>query len=183
MSDRNSSMRIQAAARADAPVTPAQLRESALFGALPDDILEHLCSTLKAHRAAVGEAIFHEGDPGRELFVVLEGEMEVTKKSRRGRETRVAIFGPNDAFGEMSIIDMQPRSATVRALSPARLLRVTSEDMDSLYRHDLKAYALIVLNIAREMSRRLRVTDGLLADFTSNLLEEYIVSTPASPKT
>lgn len=173
MTDRASSRKLPIT-RSDPPVTPAQLREIGLFGALPDDVLEHLCSTLKTFRATPGQAIFREGDAGRELFVVLEGEMEVTKKSRRGRDTRVAIFGPNDAFGEMSIIDMQPRSATVRALGPARLLRVSSEDMDGLYRHDLKAYALIVLNIAREMSRRLRVTDGLLADFTSNLLDEYV---------
>ncbi|MBK8212926.1 MAG: cyclic nucleotide-binding domain-containing protein [Myxococcales bacterium] len=166
--------------RSEPPVTPAQLREIGLFGALPDDILEHLCETLKTVRAAPGDAIFREGDAGRELFVVLEGEMEVTKKSRRGRDTRVAIFGPCDAFGEMSIIDMQPRSATVRALGPARLLRVSSEDMDALYRHDLKAYTLIVLNIAREMSRRLRVTDGLLADFTSTLVEEYVGGKPQS---
>ncbi len=180
MSERNSSMRIQAS-RPDAALSPAQLREIGLFGALPDDVLEHLCGSLKCHRVTPGESIFREGDAGRELYVVLEGEMEVTKKSRRGRETRVAIFGPNDAFGEMSIIDMQPRSASVRALGPGRLLRVSSEDMDGLYRHDLKAYTLIVLNIAREMSRRLRVTDGLLAEIASSLLDEYVVS-KAAPK-
>ena len=111
----------------------------------------------------------------------LDGEIEVLKKSRRGRETRVAILGPNDCFGEMSIIDMQPRSATVRALGPARLLRITTEEMDQLYRHDLKSYTLIVLNIARDLSRRLRVTDGLLADFTATVIEEY-VQTPSSSK-
>lgn len=177
MSDRSSS-RIPAAPRVDAPVTPAQLREIGLFGALPDDVLEHLCGTLKTLRVHPGDVIFREGDHGRELYVVLEGEMEVMKKSRRGRDTRVAIFGPNDAFGEMSIIDLQPRSASVRSLGQARLLRVSSEDMDSLYRYDLKAYTLIVLNIAREMSRRLRVTDGLLADFASNILDEYVVAEP-----
>ena len=92
----------------------------------------------------------------------------------RGRETRVALLGANDAFGEMSIIDMQPRSATVRALAPSRLLKISTEEMDALYRHDLKSYTRIVLNIARDLSRRLRVTDGLLADFTANVLEEYV---------
>jgi CRP/FNR family cyclic AMP-dependent transcriptional regulator len=87
---------------------------------------------------------------------------------------RVAILGPNDGFGEMSMIDMQARSATVRALSPSRLLKLTSEDMDALYRSDLKSYTLIVLNIARDLSRRLRVTDGILADFTANVLDEYV---------
>jgi CRP/FNR family cyclic AMP-dependent transcriptional regulator len=87
---------------------------------------------------------------------------------------RVAVLGPSDCFGEMSLIDLQARSATVRVLAPSRLLRVTSEDMDALYRHDLKSYTLIVLNIARDLSRRLRVTDGILADFTANVLDEYV---------
>lgn len=160
--------------RADPPVTIAQLREVGLFGALSDEFLDHLAKTLSVKRVMVGETVFREGEPAREMYVVLEGEMEVLKKSRRGRDTRVAILGPNDCFGEMSIIDMQPRSATVRALGSARLLRISTEEMDALYRHDLKSYSLIVLNIARDLSRRLRVTDGLLADFTANVLEEYV---------
>jgi CRP-like cAMP-binding protein len=167
--------------RSDPPVTASQLRDVGLFGALSDDFLEHLVKTLDTFRVGPGESIFREGDPAREMYVVLDGEIEVLKKSRRGRETRVAILGPNDCFGEMSIIDMQPRSATVRALGPARLLRISTEEMDALYRHDLKSYTLIVLNIARDLSRRLRVTDGLLADFTANVLEEY-VQTPGSTR-
>ena len=69
---------------------------------------------------------------------------------------------------------MQARSATVRALAPRASSGFTSEDMDALYRFDLKSYALIVLNIARDLSRRLRVTDGILADFTANVLDEYV---------
>lgn len=160
--------------RSDTSVTIAQLREVGLFGALSDEFLEHLATTLTVRRVVVGETVFREGDPAREMYVVLDGEMEILKKSRRGRETRVAILGPNDCFGEMSIIDMQPRSATVRALGSTRLLRISTEEMDALYRHDLKSYTLIVLNIARDLSRRLRVTDGLLADFTANVLEEYV---------
>lgn len=162
--------------RPEPPVTVAALRDIGLFGALSDDVLEHLTKTLKTLRTGAGEQIFKEGDSGREMFVVLDGEIEVFKKSRRGRDMRVAILGPSDCFGEMSIIDMQHRSASVRALAPSRLLRVTSEDMDALYRYDLKSYTLIVLNIARDLSRRLRVTDGLLADITANVLDEYVVA-------
>ncbi len=166
-------------ARADAhdrPINPATLREIGLFGALNDDVLEELARMLKTQRVSAGETVFREGDPkAREMYVVLEGEMEVSKRSRRGRDMRVAILGPGDGFGEMSIIDMQARSATVRALAPSRLLTMTSENLDALYRSDLKSYALIVLNIARDLSRRLRVTDGILADFTANVLDEYVV--------
>ncbi len=132
---------------------------------------------LKTMRVQPGDTIFREGDTAaHEMYVVLDGEMEVMVRSRRGRDTRVAILGPNDGFGEMSMIDMQARSATVRALAPSRLLRLASEDMDALYRADLKSYTLIVLNIARELSRRLRVTDSMLADFTANVLDEYVAA-------
>lgn len=180
MSSSSSDAKIPLKERTDPPVTIAQLREVGLFGALSDEFLEHLASTLTVRRVLVGETIFREGEPAREMYVVLDGEMEVLKKSRKGRETRVAILGPHDCFGEMSIIDMQPRSATVRALGSTRLLRISTEEMDALYRHDLKSYALIVLNIARDMSRRLRVTDGLLADFTANVLEEYVAGSGKS---
>lgn len=156
------------------PVTPERLREIGIFGALSDEVLARLATSLKPIRVLPGHVLFKEGDPARELYVVIDGEVEVLKKSRRSRDVRVAILGPNDSFGEMSIIDVQPRSATVRALGPSRLLKMTSEDLDTLYRTDLKSYALITLNIARDLSRRLRVTDGILADFTANLLDEYV---------
>ncbi len=161
----------------DHPITSASLREIGLFGALSDDVLQRLAGMLKTMRVAPGETVFVEGDgSGREMYVVLDGEMEVSKRSRRGRDMRIAILGPNDGFGEMSMIDMQARSASVRALAPSRLLKLTSEDMDALYRADLKSYTLIVLNIARDLSRRLRVTDGILADFTANVLDEYVAA-------
>jgi len=163
--------------RRDTTVTVARLREIGLFGALNDEVLEGLTRKLKTMRVHPGESVFREDDTvAREMYVLLEGEMEVSKRSRRGRDMRVAILGPSDCFGEMSMIDMQARSASVRALAPSLLLKVTSEDMDGLYRSDLKSYTLIVLNIARDLSRRLRVTDGILADFTANVLDEYVVA-------
>jgi CRP-like cAMP-binding protein len=161
----------------DLPITNITLREVGLFGALSDEVLDHLARTLRTLRVATGDSVFREGDAvAREMYVVLEGEMEVSKRSRRGREIRVAILGPTDCFGEMSLIDLQARSASVRALAPSRLIKITSEDMDALYRYDLKSYTLIVLNIARHLSRRLRVTDGILADITANVLDEYVAA-------
>jgi CRP/FNR family cyclic AMP-dependent transcriptional regulator len=156
------------------PVTIEGLRDIGLFGALSDEVLTHLSSMLKQFLVIPGDTIFREDEPAHEMYVLLDGEAEVVKKSRQGREHRIALLGPTDCFGEMSVIDMQPRSATVRAVAPSRILRISSEDMDALYRYDLKSYALITLNIARDLSRRLRVTDGILADFTANVLEQYV---------
>jgi CRP-like cAMP-binding protein len=153
----------------EVPLTIATLREIGLFGALSDEVLSQLAGRLKTTRVSPGAEVFREDDAvARDMYVVLDGEMEVSKRGRRGGEVRIAILGPGDWFGEMSMIDMQPRSATVRALAPSQLLRVTTEDLDRLYRSDLKSYALIVLNIARGMSRRLRVRDAIAAESPPN---------------
>ena len=122
---------------------------------------------------APGSVVFREGDEGQELFVLLSGELEITKRSRTGHDARVAMLGPRDWFGEMSVLDIMPRSASVRALSPARLIHITSKDLDALYRRDVKSYALIIQNMAREMSRRLRVADGIMAELVSNVTEAF----------
>lgn len=155
-------------------VTPAELRSIGLFGALSDEVLVHLSNTLSVQTPEAGEVVFREADDANAMYVVLRGEMEVLKKSKRATEARVALLGPGDWFGEMSIVDIQPRSATVRALAPGRLLRISAADLDALYRYDLRSYSLIVLNLARELSRRLRVADGILADLISNVLDQYI---------
>ncbi len=150
-------------------MTAVELRSIALFGALSEQVLEQFVAQLELVTPEPGEFLFREGDEGRDMFVVLSGEMEVLKQSKHGADARVALLGIGDWFGEMSILDVQPRSATVRALAPARLLRLRAADLDTLYRQDVKAYALIVLNVARELSRRLRVADGILADFVASM--------------
>lgn len=153
---------------------PAELRNIGLFGALSDDVLEYLSTLLTVETPPAGATLFREGEDANAMFVVISGEVEVLKKSKRAVEARVAVLGPGDWFGEMSIVDIQPRSATVRALAPSRLLRVSSADLDALYRHDLRSYAIIILNLARELSRRLRVADGILADLISNVMDQYL---------
>ncbi|HWP04267.1 MAG TPA: cyclic nucleotide-binding domain-containing protein [Polyangiaceae bacterium] len=159
-------------------ISPVDLRNIGLFGALSDDALAFLAGMLTVVEPQVGETIFREGDEANTMYVVLGGEMEVTKKSRAAVDARVAVLGPGDWFGEMSIVDIQPRSATVRALAPGRLIRITASDLDSLYRHDVRSYAIIVLNLARELSRRLRVADGILADLIANVVESYLAKKP-----
>jgi CRP/FNR family transcriptional regulator, cyclic AMP receptor protein len=159
---------------AESPPNIDELRRVGLFGAVSDDVLEFLAQKLVVLMPQSGDVVFREGDPARDLFVVMNGEMEVQKRSHSGLDARVALLGPGDWFGEMSILDVQPRSATVRVLAPSRLLRINASDLDALYRYDTKAYAIIVLNIARELSRRLRVADGLLADFVINVMGSYI---------
>jgi CRP-like cAMP-binding protein len=163
---------------ADAQIAASDLRNIGLFGALSDDVLVFLSEMLCVVTPSIGETVFREGEDGTTMYVVLSGEMEVTKRSRGGVDARVAVLGPGDWFGEMSIVDIQPRSASVRALAPGRLVRISAADLDALYRHDVRSYAIIVLNLARELSRRLRVADGILADLIANVMDSYLGKRP-----
>ena len=162
------------------PTAPAprarreQLRDIGLFGGLSDAAIDQLVAELETARVEAGTFVLREGEVAREMFVVLGGELEVLKRGAHGAEARVAMLGPGDWVGEMSIIDVMPRSATVRALAPSLLLKITAEDLDKLYRRDIKSYALFVLNIARELSRRLRVADGILAGVIASVWAEYL---------
>jgi CRP/FNR family transcriptional regulator, cyclic AMP receptor protein len=155
-------------------VTPERLRDIGLFGGLSDESLERLASQLPEVRVEPGRLVVSEGDLSTEMFVVIGGELEVVKKAADGSTVRVALLGPGDWFGEMAIIDVQPRSASVRSLAPSLLLSMSADQVDRLlYRVALRDYTLLVMNIARELSRRLRVADGILAQFFVAMHEQY----------
>jgi CRP-like cAMP-binding protein len=108
------------------------------------------------------------------MFVVFRGRVEVLRRSSRGAgETCLARLGPGSCFGEMSVIDIQPRSATVRTVEASELLVLTNLEFYTLYQKDREAYTLLVMNICREISRRLRRADGIIADFLMRL-EDYV---------
>jgi CRP-like cAMP-binding protein len=146
------------------------LKSISLFGSLSESALQSLAGELYTCSLAPGDFAFNEDEPGDEIFVVLSGELEVLKRSQGGQQARVAMLGPGDWFGEMSVIDVQPRSASVRALADSQLVTMALPALESLYRRDVHAYASIVLGLAREMSRRLRVADGLLAELVANVV-------------
>lgn len=149
----------------------AQLGSVGLFGGLSAEALSFLDSRMVPMSVAPGEIVFREGDSGRELYVLMSGEMEVLKHSERHHaDARVAMLGAGDWFGEMGVISLQQHCATVRAVSSSVLLKISAATIDELYRHDLKAYVLLVLNIARELSRRLRVADAILADLVVSVV-------------
>ena len=151
-----------------------KMADIGLFGGLSQETLETLASSIPTSRIEAGAMVVEEGDLSTQMFVVVAGELEVVKKGESGGDVRVAVLGPGDWFGEMSIIDVQPRSASVRAVAPTLVLSITAEHVENLlYRRDVKDYALFIMNIARELSRRLRVADGILAQFYAALSHQY----------
>ena len=115
-----------------------------------------------------GCQLLGEGDPARSLFVVCEGALEIRKRGTNGTDVRVATLRAGDCVGEMSLIDIQPRSASVSTMTPASVFRLELSEVAKLHRSNPGVYTFLIMNIAREISRRLRRADQVLADMGVN---------------
>ena len=143
------------------------LKEHSLFGGISNENLEKISPFLKTVFFAKGEEVIKEGDTDNHLYLIYKGSVEILKKvpdsENRNRE-RIAVLGEGDTFGEMELIDIQPRSATVRTLEDTVALTLASSDLHRIAQSDLHTFSFIVMNIAREISRRLRKMDDLVAN-------------------
>jgi CRP-like cAMP-binding protein len=148
--------------------TPEELGRLPLFGALPPGALEFLAERLTIRSAVKGEFVCEQGATRSDVNVLLSGEAEVLKLVPGGDPVSVATLGPGEGIGVMSLVDIQPQHDSVRLTSDARLLRMTGADLDALYRHDLKAYSMFVLNLARDVSRRLREAEDTIASLAGS---------------
>jgi CRP-like cAMP-binding protein len=138
-----------------------------LFGGLPDGALQRLLERMQLRACAAGQVICAEGDPAREMFIVRSGSVEVRKRALAG-DACLARLRAGDEFGEMSLIDIQPRSASVVACEPTELYVLGNMDLLALYEEDLPSYTFFVQNLCRELSRRLRVANGVIIDAVAN---------------
>jgi CRP/FNR family cyclic AMP-dependent transcriptional regulator len=146
------------------PDLKAFLLATPFFGGLSDASLDLLVSMLVERRFDAGTTVVAEGDPGRSMFIVHSGKLMVSKLGDSGRAIRIADLDPGDFFGEMTLIEMQNRSATVVAESPTVLYELTAQKLYAYYKADIYAYVIVMQNISRELCRRLRRADNRIAE-------------------
>jgi CRP-like cAMP-binding protein len=102
------------------------------------------------------------------MYLVRHGEVMVCRDNEEGRRTKMIRLGPGEFFGEMTLIDIQKRSATVVAEAPSLLFSLGNRDLYKLYQEDVPGYVMIIQNLCRELSRRLRVTNQRLQDMAAD---------------
>jgi len=146
------------------PDLKAFLIATPFFGGLSDASLDLLVSMLVERRFDAGATVVAEGEQGRSMFVVHSGTLVVSKLGHAGRILRMSGLDPGDFFGEMTLIEMQNRSATVVAESPTVLYELTAKNLYTCYKADIHAYVMVLQNINRELCRRLRRADNRIAD-------------------
>jgi signal transduction histidine kinase len=134
----------------------AALRGSRLFAELPDDEVASLAANSRSVELAPGEVLMSEGSPPDAMYVVTEGELEISRHST-GADLLLNVCGPGDLIGELGVAHGRPRSATVRARGAARVQRIGAEALDTLLAHPTAARALLTAT-----TRRLDREEGLL---------------------
>jgi len=136
------------------------LQRSLLFKDLPIVHLERLAKRAGRRKYEAGEAVFHEGEPGNALFIVDSGELQIRAQAPARTELILARMRPGDAFGELALLDDEPRSASAIAVVDSRLLLVHRDDFLAL----LAAEPDVVQSVLRSLARIIRRTNQKLGD-------------------
>src|SRR4030042_2562266 len=137
------------------------LQRMPVFGGVRADVLQFLLGVCPVVPVPANEFFFREHDQADSMFVLEAGKVAVLK-SWRGQEFLLRILKDGDCFGEMAVMDLLPRSASIRAVEDCTAIRLSAANLYQVYAQDLKQFALIQMNMGREVTRRLREADNQL---------------------
>ncbi len=151
----------------------------AFFGGLEVPTLQRIIAMLGVHHVVPEQEVCRQGEAGRALYLVRSGEVLVWREDEHGRRVKLVRLGPGEFFGEMALIDIQKRSASVTATRPALLYSLGTRDLLTLYNDDVPGYVMVIQNLARELSRRLRVTNARLHQLAADDEDEATLIRPA----
>jgi CRP/FNR family transcriptional regulator, cyclic AMP receptor protein len=140
----------------------AVISSSPLFEMLSSTELAYLAELAEQRRYDTGEPVFEEGELGDSLYVIVCGEVEVVRRDSDGASRPLTVLTAPDFFGEMSLIDKEYRSATVRARTEAVLLRLTTQHLATFRQTHRDGFTFVVINIARILSARVREANARL---------------------
>jgi CRP-like cAMP-binding protein len=131
----------------------ASLAAIPFFGGLDPDALDRLAAGMRSRRFRRGEVIFHVGDPGDALFVIVSGEVKISLPSETGDEAILATLRPGDVFGELALLDGAPRSASASALTPTETVILPRDRFRELIATETGVRDALLASIAGELRR------------------------------
>ena len=142
------------------PAVDSYSRDLPLLARLPDDDLKALASRGRVRRFNAGSTIFHEGDPGDAMYVVVDGKLRMSRLSGSGTEATLALIGAGDCTGELALFDGRPRSATATAMQATRVFVVSRDDFINWVKERPSA----ALALLETLSLRIRRTNEIVTD-------------------
>ncbi len=150
------------------PEAIASLRVIPMFSGVSTETLESIASLLIERRFPKHKTIVEEGAPGDYMYIISEGRVKVTKLSGDGREKILELLDVGDFFGEMSLFDDAPRSASVKAMSDVRIMALARNDFLRL----LSSSPGLALSVIQELTRRLRQVDEQASSLSFQRVKE-----------
>lgn len=139
----------------------ATLGQAPVFRGLSPRLLGRLAARCFERAYVPGEVVFREGEPGKGLYVILEGSVAVTRGGNG--EHLLRTLGPGECFGELALIDDLPRSATARVTAPARLLILYRSHFEALVEGDRRIALAVMRNLLRLLASYVRVAHAELS--------------------
>ncbi len=143
--------------------------------------LSRVMGMLSELTVPAGKEVCTEGENGRTMYIVREGEALVWRESPSGQKVKLARLGPGEFFGEMTLIDPQPRSASVVVQKDALLYTLTNKQLYELYVEDLPGYVMLLQNLCREVTRRLRRADERICQMLEETADPETTQIRPSP--
>ncbi|HKL57173.1 MAG TPA: cyclic nucleotide-binding domain-containing protein [Sphaerochaeta sp.] len=143
----------------------AFLCKHSMFGGLTDEELYLIHDYLDEKTYPKGTCILKQGEPNNTVYFIVKGDVSIQKHplEAEDQERVITTLHAGDSFGEMELIDIQSCAASAICLTDATIITLSNKDLYKLSSTHLKTYTMLILNLARDISRRLRSTDNLLA--------------------
>lgn len=141
---------------------PALLAEVDIFQGVPAEVLAELSLGSSIEGVEASGYVFVENEPSRDVYLVLDGAIELTRTVGRGELQRLALMDRGQIFGELALFDALPRSATATAFVRSTVLRMPAELIGRLLGEAPGFAAPLLFNVVRKLSLRLRDADDAL---------------------
>jgi CRP-like cAMP-binding protein len=127
------------------------LKKYSLFGGIPEEQIDKIIPRMLQETYNAGDTILVEGSPNDKIHFLVEGTVAVIKG-----DLLLCELTEGNTFGEMEVLDVMPSTATTKALTNVTVMTMSNRALREIYHEDIKSFALLLMNLARDLSRRIR---------------------------
>lgn len=160
-------------------------KNETLFSGLSESDKKIILDQCQRRQVRKRQVIVHQGDSGRDMYIIVSGRLRVSALSDEGKEISFVVLGENEYFGELSLLDGRKRSATVTAVADSELLVLTHQQYQNLLTNSPQTATRLLTRIALMLADRLRATDSLYQDVVfldvSARLAKFLLSASVEP--
>lgn len=135
-------------------IDPKTLQQYSLFGGLLENQIEQILPQLEYQDYEAGETLMIEGERNDKIYFIIQGKVDIVKKGNI-----LLHLEEGDTLGEMEVLEVMPSAATGKIIEKSRIASISNKALRLIYKQDAGIFSLIIMNLARDLSRRLRRMD------------------------